>query len=123
MIRVVFGIMVGIPFVVFAALTPRPPGRHRPGIRLIFLSGTLMFAALLVQVVFPFGAELHTARVASLTATGLLLLASLVCSQAGVSSNFRQARQTARVASARSADSGVGQHRMSARPRSDRRDS
>jgi ABC-type transport system involved in multi-copper enzyme maturation permease subunit len=123
MIRVVFGIMVGIPFVVFAALTLRPPGRHRPGIRLILLSGTLMFAALLVQVAFPFGAELHTARVASLTATGLLLLASLVCSQAGVSSNFRQARQTARVASAQSGDSGFGRHSASARPRSDRRDS
>jgi hypothetical protein len=123
MIRVAFGIMVGIPFIVFAALTPRPPGRHRPGIRLILLSGTLMFAALLVQVVFPFGAELHTARVASLAATGLLLLASLVCSQAGVSSNFRHGRQAARVAGAQSGDSGLGQHRMSARPRSDWRDS
>jgi hypothetical protein len=108
MIRVVFGIMVGIPFVVFAALTLRPPARiravakSRPGIRLIMLSGTLMFAALAVQVIFPFGAELHAARVASLTASGLLLLASLICIEAGVFSNFRQAR---RAASARSAHS------------------
>jgi hypothetical protein len=123
MIRVVFGIMVGIPFVVFAALTPRPPGRNRPGLRLILLSGTLMFAALMVQVVFPFGAELHAARIASLTATGLLLLASLVCGQAGVSSNLRQAGQAARVRSAQAGNSGLAQHRMSARPRSDRRDS
>ena len=123
MIRVAFGIMVGIPFVAFAALTARPPGRHRPGIRLILLSGTLMFAALLVQVAFPFGAQLHGARVASLTATGLLLLASLICGQAGISSNSRQARQLARVRSSQAANSGLAQHRMSARPRSDRRDS
>jgi ABC-type transport system involved in multi-copper enzyme maturation permease subunit len=123
MIRVVFGIMVGIPFVVFGALTLRPPGRNRRGIRLILLSGTLMFAALLVQVIFPFGAELHAARVASLTATGLLLFASLVCSQAGISSNFRHARHAGGVASAQSGDSGFAQHPMSAQPRSDWRDS
>ena len=112
MIRVVFGIMVGIPFVVFAALTLRPPARNRRGIRLILLSGTLVFAGLLVQVIFPFGAKLHAARVASLTATGLLLLASLICSQAGVSSNFRQARRAAGVRSAQSGDSGFAQHPM-----------
>jgi hypothetical protein len=123
MIREVFGIMVGIPFVVFAAFTLRPPGRNRRGIRLILLSGTLVFAALLVQVIFPFGAELHAARVASLAATGLLVLASLICSQAGVSMNFRPARQAGRVAGAQSGDSGFARHSMSARPRSDRRDS
>ena len=123
MIRVVFGIVVGIPLVVFAALTLRPPARNRRGIRLILLSGTLVFAGLLVQVIFPFGAELHAARVASLTATGLLLLASLICSQAGISSNVRRARRAAGVASTPSGDSGFAQDPTSAWPRSDRRDS
>ncbi|HUB41269.1 MAG TPA: hypothetical protein VMA72_20690 [Streptosporangiaceae bacterium] len=110
MIRMVFGIMVGIPFVVFAALTLRPPARsraavrNRRGIRLIMLGGTLMFAGLAVQVIFPFGAELHGARVASLAATGLLLLASLISIEAGVLGNFRQARQAAGARSARSDD-------------------
>jgi len=109
MIRMVFGIVVGIPFVVFAVLTLRPPARSRAaarsrrGIRLIMLSGTLMFAGLAVQVIFPFGAKLHAARVASLAATGLLLLASLICIEAGVFSDFRQGR---RAASDRSPHSG-----------------
>jgi hypothetical protein len=122
MIRVVFGIMVGIPLVVFAALTLRPPARNRRGIRLMLLSGTLVFAALLVQVIYPFGAQLHAARVASLTATGLLLLVSLICSQAGISSNLRQARSAARIRSPQSGDSGFASHRASAWPRPDRRD-
>jgi hypothetical protein len=109
MIRMVFGVVVGIPFVVFAALTLRPPtrsragARSRRGIRLIMLSGALMFAGLAVQVIFPFGAELHAARVASMTATGLLLLGSLICIEAGVFSNFRQAQ---RANSDRSAHGG-----------------
>jgi len=108
MIRVVFGIMVGIPLVVFAALTLRPPARSRAaargrrGIRLIALGGTLSFAALAVQVIFPFGAELHAARVASLGVSGLLLLASLISIEAGVFSNFRQGRRAARARSAHS---------------------
>jgi hypothetical protein len=108
MIRMVFGIMVGIPLVVFAALTLRPPARTlahariRRGIRLILLGGTLMFVALLVQVIFPFGAELHGARIASLATSGIFIAASGICTQAGVFSNFRQAR---RAASSRSAHS------------------
>ena len=110
MIRVVFGIMVGIPFVVFAALTLRPPAkslaaaRNRRGIRFITLGGTLSFAALAVQVIFPFGAKLHAARVGSLAASGLLLLASLICIEAGVFSDFRRPRRAGRARSAQSGD-------------------
>ena len=113
MIRVAFGIIVGIPFVVFAGLTIRPPSRspavagNRRGIRLVLLSGTLMFAGLACQVIFPFGAELHADRVASLTATGLLLLVSLICLEAGMFSNFGQARRAAVAGSTRSGNTGV----------------